>query len=570
MASSAYGRKLNPHRRLRDPLGAKGVHQSVVVTNNPSKIDQNQQLLVRFPNLSADDVTAPGTMGLAFTVSLTLTDANRTVVGWAIVKKTTIKISGNEVLSIDDSDVYGCYWDLWRTAQEISNSQYQGIDLSDDWNMNRIRIRAGNKEETETEDKAVADAYGNRFHIPLYFELLETHMPFYQSALGYRLEYELTFNDYYHFVVATDDAAASYAVENVCLEFDIITQPDLARLILNQYAGHLAILYDRVLRHRKITANKSDTLWNINLNVLAWSMKGILMLFEDPVAAYQRDTEKFYNPQLTKIEVTIDGILNQLYSQGMRAYQLWEEVWKHFTAGTKRAPQSQRISSWPTYPWGVSDHETLPLAGPPHYWWLPAPWQWGLGWECLRGCQDPDQEKGPGRRHFEHLPLCPHGCSVEHRRWPLCHNALLSYARCRPAPIQRLSVDRQAVGRQSLPWTFSRAPTGESSATSSSCAPQSCITSLIRTVHGSGRIPRSMSSTPTKGCMTAFVLCIRSSRASQPCTSLKTAVQARLWPKRRTCCPSWLLVGDMQSSPSGFWLKNTTASSRTSRSRPTG
>ena len=91
-------------------------------------------------------------------------------------------------MSIDDSDVYGCYWDLWRTAQQRSNSQYQGIDQSDDWNMKRIRIGAGNKDETETEVKAVADAYGNRFHIPLDFELLETHMPFYQSALGYRLE----------------------------------------------------------------------------------------------------------------------------------------------------------------------------------------------------------------------------------------------------------------------------------------------------------------------------------------------------------------------------------------------
>ena len=347
MASSAYGRKLNPHRRLRDPLGVKGVRQSVVVTNNPSTIDQNQQLLVRFPNLGAHDVIPPGTARLAFTVSLTSTDANRTVVqnvGRAIVKKTTIKISGNEVLSIDDSDIYGCYWDLWRTAQERSNSQYQGIDLSDDRNINRIRIGARNKDETETEDKAVADAYGNRFHIPLDFELLETHMPFYQSALGDRLEYELTFNDYSRVVVATDDAAATYTVENICLEFDMITQPNLARLNRNQYAGRLAILYDRVLRHRKITANKSDTLWNINLNVPARSMKGILMLFEDAAAAYQRDTEKFYNPQLTKVEVTIEGIPNQLYSQGMRAYQLWEEARKRFAAGTKRHPEVAAVA----------------------------------------------------------------------------------------------------------------------------------------------------------------------------------------------------------------------------------
>ena len=203
---------------------------------------------------------------------------------------------------------------------------------------------AGNKDETETEYKAVADAYGNRFYIPLDFELLETHMPFYQSALCDRLEYKLTFKDYSRVVVATGDAAASYTVENICLEFDMITQADLARQIRNQYAGRLAILYDQVLRHRKITANKSDTLWNINLNVPTWSMKGILLLFEDPAAAFQKDTEAFYNPQITKVEVTIKAIQNQLYSHGIRAYQLWEEARKHFAAGMKWHPEVAAVA----------------------------------------------------------------------------------------------------------------------------------------------------------------------------------------------------------------------------------
>ena len=62
-------------------------------------------------------------------------------------------------------------------------------------------------------------------------------MPFYQTALWDRLEYELTFNDYSRVTVATGDAAASYKVENVCLEFDMVTQPDFACQIRNQYGG---------------------------------------------------------------------------------------------------------------------------------------------------------------------------------------------------------------------------------------------------------------------------------------------------------------------------------------------
>ena len=216
MVSSEFGRKLNPYRCLREPLGVKGVRQSVVITNKPSTIDQNQQLLVRFPNLGAHDVIVPAAARLAFRMTLNSKDANRTVVqnlGRAIVEKTVIKISGNEVMSVDDSDVFNCYGDLWKTALERKNDQYQGIDTSGNRNATWIRIDAGNKDETVAADKAIADAFGNRFYIPLDFELLEGHMPFYQSALGDRLEYELTFNDYSRAFRATGDADASYDIE---------------------------------------------------------------------------------------------------------------------------------------------------------------------------------------------------------------------------------------------------------------------------------------------------------------------------------------------------------------------
>ena len=118
---SSYGNKLDPYRKIREPRGIKGIRQSVVITNNPSTIDQNQQLLVRFPNLSDNDVIVPRSARLAFTIELTSTDVNVTVfqnLDRAIIKKTTIRINGNEVMSIDDSDIYHCYVDLWKSSTE--------------------------------------------------------------------------------------------------------------------------------------------------------------------------------------------------------------------------------------------------------------------------------------------------------------------------------------------------------------------------------------------------------------------------------------------------------------------
>ena len=333
---SAYGNKLDPYRSLRKPLGAKGIRTSYVVTNNPSTVDQNQLLLVRFPNLGVDDVVVPGTARIAFTIALNggsgTADANRTIVnnlGRAIVKKISIKMEGNEVFCLDDADRYLCFKDLWMSAKERKNANYQGIQST---NTAAIRVGAGNAVAATQPDASIAAAYGPRFFIPLDFELLTDHMPFYQTGLNDRLSFELTFNDYSQVIVSAN-SAASYTISNIALEFDVVTSRELASRIRHHYSDKLVILYNRVLRHRKIVLNKSDTTWNINLNTPAKSLKGVLLLFEDPAAgamgpAYGRNSEFFYNPLITKVQVTVEGVPNQLYAQGLLPYQHWDEVTK--------------------------------------------------------------------------------------------------------------------------------------------------------------------------------------------------------------------------------------------------
>ena len=53
---SYYGNKLNLEHSLRTDHGIKGTRQKVIISHNPSEIDQNQLLLVRFPNLGSDDL----------------------------------------------------------------------------------------------------------------------------------------------------------------------------------------------------------------------------------------------------------------------------------------------------------------------------------------------------------------------------------------------------------------------------------------------------------------------------------------------------------------------------------
>ena len=199
-------------------------------------------------------------------------------------------------------------------------------------NCIKLRINAGDKNLSITQDKAIADAYGNKFIIPLDFEMSDSAAPYYQAGLRNRLCYQITFNDYNRVInstVASPDA--KYKITDISLEYEIVSQPDLARSITDEYQS-MVLYYNRVLRHRQIIVNKSDTTWNWSFNMPCKSLKGILVLFEVE-KPYVRDTSKFYNPKIQNVSLIVEGKPNQLYAQGMRSFEQYDGACKYFTEG---------------------------------------------------------------------------------------------------------------------------------------------------------------------------------------------------------------------------------------------
>ena len=236
--------------------------------------------------MGSDYVIVPGTANLSFNIELTSTaDPKRTLVsniGRAIIKKLAVKFEGNEILSIDYFDIFACYRDLWKTKLEKKKGIRQGIISNDGCTENciKLKINAGDKSTSNKKDNAFAEAYGNKFLIPLDFEMLDSSAPYYQVGLRNRSCYQITFNDYNRVIksaVASPDA--KYVISNISLEYEIVTQSILAKHISDEY-HNMALLYDRILRHRQIPVNKSDTTWNWSFNTPCKSLKGILVLFE--------------------------------------------------------------------------------------------------------------------------------------------------------------------------------------------------------------------------------------------------------------------------------------------------
>ena len=82
--------------------------------------------------------------------------------------------------------------------------------------------------------------------------MLDSTIPYYQSRLGNRLCYEITFNDYDRVIVSPGSPVkpdTKYKIMDVSLKYEIVSQPDFARCITMEYQI-MALLYNRVLRDR--------------------------------------------------------------------------------------------------------------------------------------------------------------------------------------------------------------------------------------------------------------------------------------------------------------------------------
>ena len=279
----------------------------------------------------------PSTTKLTFNISLAGTDVDRTPVGNLgrnIIRKLVVKLEGNEIISIDDYDILYSYYDCWKCKTKRLNAVFQGIVDADSQMENAIkhRINATDK-ANNAKDQTVASIYDNKFCIPLDFEILESSLPLYQSGLGSRLTYELTFADY-SYVIKAMDPDATYTISNISLEFDTVINASLASQIRTEYMKS-SILYDRILRVRIIPLNNSDTSFSVDINNPSKGLKGVLLIFTKEMSAtkFSRDTEEFFNPKITKVEVTVEGVPNELYAQNMEYRHQYDEIVKHFAEG---------------------------------------------------------------------------------------------------------------------------------------------------------------------------------------------------------------------------------------------
>ena len=136
-------------------------------------------------------------------------------------------------------------------------------------------------------------------------------------------EYRITLPQSKKIMKAQDgEDIGEYKLTDLHLEYEIIESEDLVREVKDQYNVGRSLSYDYTTMLKTLPWNKSSTREVIDVNIPGKSMKALILLFTKKDAG---DSEEFTYPGLTRVNVTVEGNPNDLYSEGLASRDMYDE-----------------------------------------------------------------------------------------------------------------------------------------------------------------------------------------------------------------------------------------------------
>ena len=187
--------------------------------------------------------------------------------------------------------------------------------------------------------------YQNKYRINLDHPILTDHGVFYPQALYNDLLFELTLALAVQVVRGSDASKLVYKLENIQMEYETIRSKTLADEAISTYSNGKEFAYDLVMREKVVPISRGgDTRLNLKVNPQRRSLKGILLLFINPFVAGARDSESYFNPDITKVKVTVNGTPDRVYNEGISGTDMWNELTRYFNPHTRT-----RVHGTPTH-----------------------------------------------------------------------------------------------------------------------------------------------------------------------------------------------------------------------------
>ena len=261
----------------------------------------------------------PGSLALLFNIDLSGGHTNNYLlqnVSKALVGRFLVNFAGTILQDTNRYDIYKIFEDLFLSEDEREENILEGIQSE---KLCKIRSNAGDKDLSGVDaENALESVYKNKYRIVLDHQVLTDHGDFYRQALYNSLNFELTLAPAFQVVKGSDTSQLVYKLTNIQLEYKAIRSKHLADKATSTYTYGKEFAYDHVVLSEVVELDRGTTsLLNLKMNPQRRSLEGVHLLFIVPYTAGTRDSEYYLNPDITKVDVTINGSPNRLYNEGI-------------------------------------------------------------------------------------------------------------------------------------------------------------------------------------------------------------------------------------------------------------
>ena len=206
--------------RISHAFDGKGEH--IVKVNIPNMAYSGQHIDIEIPHGSRDHVFVPDTVKITFNIDITSTDKTRCVVsnaGRALAKTKERILASKNIDTINNSDIYDTFKELYLGEKECEKNLFQGIQSA-----NSLKARVGAKRADGTaltltsQANAIKKMMDNWFAISLGFDFFKH--PIYPYWLKERLFVRLELNSAGKVLLCTGYTNATYKLSDISLEHD--------------------------------------------------------------------------------------------------------------------------------------------------------------------------------------------------------------------------------------------------------------------------------------------------------------------------------------------------------------
>ncbi|CAB4019563.1 Hypothetical predicted protein [Paramuricea clavata] len=322
-------RELQPGFRRSRMTSVKGPRTRSAVTFNPTTISPGEELYINIPKLKPDSCLVPGSLALLFDFKNSNTKSRfNNNLSKLIAKRLQIKVAGETAYDCSGESLYEIYKDLWLTLGDRNKMTEHGLASE-----NLRKLISGDDSGVKVGDAGkVADAllhsvYGSKLRKPIDKILADNglYTPF---SMNNNPMYILTLPQSDEIMTAQGgEAKGNYKLDNLELEYETIENDNLASEVSRMYSTGRSLSYKHVTLMRTSNWDKDLTIVNENINIPRKSMSAIVLLFTNRV---RTDSEEYIYPNIDKVNLTIEGVPNAVFSQGLLKNRFFEEAKRFF------------------------------------------------------------------------------------------------------------------------------------------------------------------------------------------------------------------------------------------------